>query len=66
MVEPVPDDKHSPQPPPRPQPVEPRRPYSPREEPGAKSYTKWIALARGCNGRYTGGLFFLSRARQTH
>jgi hypothetical protein len=58
MVEPVPDDKHSPQPPPRPQPVEPRRPYSPREQPVAKSYTKWIALGVVAMVAIVAGFFF--------
>lgn len=58
MVEPVPDDKHSPQPPPRPQPVEPRRPYSPREQPVAKSYTKWIALGVVAMVAILAGFFF--------
>jgi hypothetical protein len=46
MVEPVPDAKPPPQPPPmRPQPVEPPRPlYTNREQPVAKSHTKWVAL----------------------
>ena len=58
MVEPVPDDKHSPQPPPRPQPVEPLRPYSPPEQPVAKSYTKWIALAVVAMVAILAGFFF--------
>jgi TIR domain len=44
VVEPVPDAKPSPQPPPiRPQPVEPPRPlYTNREQPATMSNTKWV------------------------
>jgi TIR domain-containing protein len=59
MVEPVPDDKPLPQPPPGPQPVEPLRPpYSPREQPVAKSHAKWVALGVVALVAILAGFFF--------
>jgi hypothetical protein len=60
MVEPVPDAKPPPQPPPmRPQPVEPPRPlYTNREQPVAKSHTKWVALGVVALVAVLAGFFF--------
>jgi TIR domain len=59
-VEPVPDAKPPPQPPPmRPQPVEPPRPlYTHREQPVAKSHTKWVALGVAALVAVLAGFFF--------